>query len=248
MVLRFLNRLGAVCLAIGLMGPCALALISGGGRLILWFSAQRPNHYASAYPFLADAVPWMALGLLGLLGSLAVITSGQRSLRWLWFPTVTLLYSLVLIMFQPNYHWFLHRATHPMVTEPVEWAKDRTRHDFRRITSGLTVAAKANGAFACPVDDLKMPSHFMVGGQILMYEVQCVERGLDDRPRPALRPALIVMTVSEDRREARFQVTTLADDMGQAVTWVTNYSGKDMVLHESIKPTDQERTNDTKTG
>jgi hypothetical protein len=173
----------------------------------------------------------MTLGLLGLLGSLAVITSGQRSLRWLWFPAVTLLYCLLFIPFQPNYGWFIH----PMTSQPIEWAQDLTRHDFMRITWGLTVKAKSSGGFACPGDDLKVPSRFMSGGQILMYEVRCVDQALRGAPSPPMRPAIIMMRVSEDRQEAWFQATTLVHDTREAVTWVSNYGGQDFVIHQSIK-------------
>jgi hypothetical protein len=234
MVVRLLKRLGGLCLAVLLIVPSAYAFIIGGGRLALWWTAQQPSQYAVAYPYLADAVPWMALGLVGLIGSLAVITSGQRSLRWLWFPAVTLLYCL-LSPLQQNYGWFFHRAIHPMNHQPIEWAQDLTRHDFLRITGVLTVKAKSKGGFSCPGDDLKVPSRFMSGGHLLMYEVRCVDRALRNPPSLPTRPAIILMRISEDSQEAWFQVTTLMHDTGEAVTWVSNYGGQDFVIHESIK-------------
>jgi len=176
----------------------------------------------------------MTLGLLGLIGSSAVITSGQRSLRWLWFPALTVLYC-ILVPLQPNYGWFFHHASHPMSGRPIEWAQDLTRHDFLRITGVLTVKAKSRGGFWCPVDDLKVPSRFRSGGEILMYEVRCVDRPLRKALNPPTRPAIILMRVSEDRQEAWFQVTTLMNDTGEFVTWVSNYGGQDFVIHESIK-------------
>ena len=89
MVVRLLKRLGGLSLAVLLIMPSGYAFVVGVGRLALWSMAQQPNQYAVAYPYLLDAGPWMALGLLGLIGSLAVITSGQRSWRWLWFPAMT---------------------------------------------------------------------------------------------------------------------------------------------------------------
>jgi hypothetical protein len=234
MVVPLLKRLGGLCLAVLLLGPSAYAFIKGSGRLALWWTAHQLSQYAVAYPYLSDAVPWMASGLLGLIGSLAVITSGQRSLRWLWFPAGTLLYCL-LSPLQHNYGWFFHRAIHPMNHQPIEWAQDLTRHDFLRITGVLTFKAKATGGFSCPANALKGPSRFMSGGQILMYEVRCVDGALRNTPNPPTRPAIILMKISEDRQKAWFQITTLVQDTGEAVTWLSNYGGEDFVIYESIK-------------
>jgi hypothetical protein len=197
--------------------------------------AQQPNQYAVAYPYLLDAVPWMALGLLGIIGSLAVITSGQRSLRWLLFPAMTLLYCLVPSPLQPNSGWFFHHASHPMNTLPIAWAQDRTRWDFLQITGDLTKKAKSRGAFLCPGDDPKVPSHFTWGGQTLVYEVRCADRSRRKALNPPMRPAIILTGISEDRQEAWFQATTLSDDMGGVVTWLSNYGGVDFLIHESLK-------------
>jgi len=234
MEVRLLKRLGGLSLAVLLIMPSGYAFVVGGGRLALWSMAQQPNQYAVAYPYLADAVPWMALGLLGLIGSLGVITSWQRSWRWLWFPAVTLLYCLLFPLL-PSYGWFFHRAHHPMSSQPIEWAQDLTRWDFRRITGDLTVKAKSRGGFSCPGDDLKVPSRFMSGGQTLVYEVRCVDRDIRNAISPPTRPAIILMRISEDRQEAWFQVTTLMNDTGEWVTWVSNYGGQDFVIHGSIK-------------
>lgn len=96
MIGRLLTRLGGLSLAVLLIIPSGYVFAVGNERLVHWLMAQEPNRYAVAYPYLWDAVPWMALGLLGLIGSLAVITSGKRSWRWLWFPTVTLLYRFLV--------------------------------------------------------------------------------------------------------------------------------------------------------
>lgn len=234
MVVRLLKRLGSLSLAVLLCIQSGFIFIVGGGRLALWLVAQRPNEYAVAYPYLADAVPWMALGLLGLTGSIAVITSGQRSLRWLWLPAITVLYCF-LVLFQPSYGWFVHRASHPMYHQPIEWAEDLTRHDFLRITGVLTVKAKSRGGFSCLDDNLMVPSRFMSGGQILTYEVRCVDLALRNTPSPPTRPAIILMRISKDRQEAWFQVTTLVRNTGKAVTWVSNYGGVDFVIHEAIQ-------------
>jgi hypothetical protein len=235
MVVRLLKRLVGLSLAILLIMPSGYTFIVGGGRLALWSMAQQPNQYAVAYPYLLDAVPWMALGLLGLIGSLAVITSGQRSLRWLLFPAVTLLYCIVLSPLQPNYGWFFHHAHHPMSTMPIVWAQDLTRHDFLQITGDLTEKAKSRGAFSCPGDGLKVPSRFISGGQILMYEVRCADRARRKALNPPTRPGIILIRISEDRQEAWFQATTLTDDMGGAVTWLSNYGGVDFLIHESLR-------------
>ena len=234
MVVRLLKRLVGLCLAVLLLGTSGYVFFVGLGRLALWYGAQQPNQYAVAYPYLADAVPWMALGLFGLVGSLAVITSGQRSLRWLWFPALTLLYC-ILVVFQPRYGWFVHHAHHPMSTLPIAWAQDLSRWDFMQLTADLTKKASSRGAFSCPGNDVKAPSRFMSGGQILMYEVQCAAAVLGKVPNPPTRPAIIFMSVSEDRVEAEFRVTTLVHTTGELVTWLSNYGGVDFVIHESIK-------------
>ena len=119
--------------------------------------------------------------------------------------------------------------------QPIEWAQDLTRHDFLRITGVLTFKAKSTGGFSCPADALKGPSRFMSGGQILMYEVRCVDGALRNTPIPPTRPAIVLMKISEDRQEAWFQVTALVQDTGEAVTWLSNYGGEDFVIHGSIK-------------
>jgi hypothetical protein len=233
MIDRLLKRLGSLSLAVLLLIPSGCVFEVGSRRLALWSMAQQPNQYAVAYPYLWDAVPWMALGFLGLVGSLAVITSEKWSWRWLWFPAVTLLYCL-LIPFQPSYGWFFHRAQHPMTSQPIAWAQDVTRRDFMRIIGDLTAQAKVRGEFSCPSDDLKDPSRFMSAGQTLLYEVQCVNETLRTAISLPTRPATIVMRISENRQEAWFQVTRLIHDTGEAVTWVSNYGGQDLVIHKSI--------------
>jgi hypothetical protein len=235
MVLRLLKRLGGLCLAVLLLSLSGYVFVVGVGRLALWWVAQQPDQYAVAYPYLLDAVPWMAFGLLGLIGSLAVITNGQRSLRWLLFPAVTLLYCIVLSPLQPNNGWFFHHARHPMSTMPIAWAQDRTRWDFLQITGDLTKQAKSRGAFSCPGDAPKVPSRFTSGGQTLLYEVRCVDLGIHNAINPPTRAAVILIRLSKDRQVAWFQATTLMQDMGGAVTWLSNYGGVDFVIHESIK-------------
>ncbi len=237
---RLLTRLGGLSLAILLILPSCNVFTVGSARLTLWSMAKHPNHYAVAYPYLWDAVPWMALGFLGLAGSLAVITSRQRTWRWLWCPTVTLIYYF-LVPLQPNYGWFFHRIQHPMSTPPIAWAQDVTRHDVLRITGDLTAQAESRGEFVCPSNDLNVPSRFTWGGRTLLYEVQCMDGTLRTPISLPTRPATIVMKVSEDRHEAWFQVTRLKYDTGVAITWVSNYGGQDLVIHKSIteanKPT-----------
>jgi hypothetical protein len=237
MVVRLLKRLSGLSIAILLLGPSGYVFFVGLGRLGLWYWAQQPNQYAVAYPYLLDAVPWMALGLLGLIGSLAVITNGQRSRQWLWLPAVTLLYCIVLSPLQPNYGWFIHHAQHPMSTMPIHWAQDRTRQDFLQITGKLTVQARSRGGFSCPGDDLKVLSRFTSGGQTLVYEVRCAEGARRKVLNPPPRPAVILMSISGDRQDAWFQATTLTYDIGRAVTWLTNYGGVDFVIHGTVQKT-----------
>jgi len=233
MIGRVLKQLAGLSLAVLLIIPSGYVFAVGNERLVFWLMAREPDRYAVAYPYLWDAVPWTALGLLGLIGSLAVMTSRRRSWRWLWFPAGTLLYCL-LVPLQPSYGWFLHRAEHPMSSQPIAWARDVTRHDFLRITGEWTVQAEARGEFSCPGGDLKVPSPFMSNGQILVYEVRCVERALHKAINPPTRPAIIVMSISEDRQEAWFQVTTLIHNAGETITWVSNYGGQEFVIHRFI--------------
>jgi len=230
---RLLTRLAGLSLAVLLIIPSVYVFAVGNERLVHWMMAQEPNRYAVAYPYLWDAVPWMTLGFLGLVGNLAVITSGKRSWHWLWFPTVTLFY-LILVPLQPSYGWFLHRAEHPMSSQPIAWARDMTRHDFLQITGDLTAQAKARGEFSCPGDGPKLPSRFMSNGQTLVYEVRCVERALRKEITPPTRPAIVVMSITEDRHEAWFQVTTLTHNAGEGVTWVSNWGGQEFVIHGSV--------------
>lgn len=233
MIGQLVKRLGGVILAVLLIVPSGYVLGVGSGRLAIWLDAQHPNQYAVAYPYLSEAVPWMAFGLLGVIGSLAVITSEKRSWRWLWFPAVTLLYGL-FVPLQPHVGWYFHRAHHPMSSQPIEWAQDRTRFDFQRIAGELTVQAKSRGRFSCPTDDLKLPSRFMSGGQTLGYEVRCVDQAIPTAVPKPMRPAIILMGISEDRQRAWFMATVLMYDTGAAVTWVSNYGGQDFVIHTSI--------------
>lgn len=128
-----------------------------------------------------------------------------------------------------------------MSSQPIAWARDLTRHDFLRITGDLTAQAKSRGEFLCPSEDLKDSSRFMSNGQTLVYEVRCVEQALHKEINPPTRPAIIVVSISEDRQEAWFQVTTLTHNAGEAVTWVSNWGDQEFVIHKSIteanKPT-----------
>ncbi len=233
MVRRLLARFGGLSLAVLLFIPSGCEFEAGSRRLASWSMARQPDYYAVAYPYLWDAIPWMTLGFLGLMGSLAVITSWKRSWHWLWFPTVTLLYYL-LVPFQPNYGWFLHRAQHPITSPPLAWAQDMTRHDFLRITGELRAQAESRREFICPSNTLKDPSRFMLGGQILLYEVQCVDETLRTPISLPTRPATIVMRISKDRHQAWFRVTRLTHDTGEGTTWVSNWGGQDFVIHGSV--------------
>jgi hypothetical protein len=70
-----------------------------------------------------------------------------------------------------------------------------------------------------------------------MYEVRCAAAVRGKVPNPPTRPAIIFMSVSEDRAEAEFRVTTLMHDMGGVVTWLSNYGGVDFVIQKSLKET-----------
>jgi hypothetical protein len=96
MVMLRLKRLSAIGLALLLSVPSGYALLTGGARLAIWSTLRQPGQYAVDHPYLSDAMPWMAMGLIGIIGSFAVLTNSRRTLRWLWLPVVTLVYCTLL--------------------------------------------------------------------------------------------------------------------------------------------------------
>ena len=69
---------------------------------------QATRQYAGDHPYLSDALPWMAMGLIGIIGSFAVLTNSRRTLRWLWLPVVALVYCTLLPL-QQEHGFFFHR-------------------------------------------------------------------------------------------------------------------------------------------
>ena len=237
MVMLWRKRLSAIGLALLLGVPSGYALLTGGARLAIWSTARQPGQYAVDHPYLSDALPWMAMGLIGIIGSFAVLTNSRRTLRWLWLPVVTLVYCTLLPL-QQEHGFFFHRATHPMVGLPIHWAHEMTRHDLDQITGTLAQQAINTGRFECPIERLSDRSRFTQAGESLAYTIQCTNIPGPNTPIVPSRPATIVMTVSQDEKEAWFRVSGLVSDTGGVTEWIKNYGGQDYIVHHSVR-TDQ---------
>ena len=237
MVMLRLKRLSAIGLALLLSVPSGCAFLTGSARLAIWSTARQPNEYAVDYPYLSDAMPWMAMGLIGVIGSFAVFINSRRTLWWLGLPVVTLLYCTLLPL-QTQHGFFFHRATHPMVGLPVHWAQAMTRHHLDQITGTLARQAISQGRFQCSPAILSDHSRFTHGGASLAYTIQCTNLQNPNIPIVPLRPATIVMTVSQDEKEAWFRVSVLVSETGGVTEWIKNYGGYDYIVHHSIR-TDQ---------
>jgi hypothetical protein len=234
MVMLWRKRLSAIGLALLLSVPSGCAFLTGGARLALWSTARQPHQYAVDYPYLSDATPWIAMGLIGIIGSFAVLTSRRRTLWWLWLPVVTLVYCTLLPL-QTQHGFFFHRATHPMVGLPIHWAQAMTRHDLNQITGTIAQQAISNGRFECPTASLSDRSRFTQGGASLAYTIQCTNLQNPNMPIVPLRPATIFMTVSPDEKEAWFRVSGLVSDTGGVTEWIKNYGGYDYIVHHSVR-------------
>ena len=237
MIMPWHKRLSAIGLALLLSVPSGCAILTGGARLAIWSTARQPHQYAVNYPYLSDAMPWMAMGLIGIIGSVAVLTSSRRRLWWLWLPVVTLVYCTLLPL-QTKHGFFFHRATHPMVGLPIHWAQAMTRHDLNQITGILAQQAVSKGRFECPPESLSNRSRFIQAGALLSYTIQCTNQQSTNTPIVPLRPATIVMTVSQDEKEAWFRVSGLVSDTGGVTDLIKNYGGQDYIVHHSVR-TDQ---------
>ncbi len=229
--------MSVIGLALLLSVPSGCALLTGGARLALWSTPRQPHEYAVDYPYLSDAMPWIAMGLIGIIGSVAVLTSSRRRLWWLWLPVVTLVYCTLLPL-QSKHGFFFHRATHPMVGLPIHWAQAMTRHDLNQITGTLAQQAISKGRFECPTASLSDRSRFTQGGGSLAYEIQCTNLQSPHTPIAPLRSATIVMTVSQDEKETWFRVSGLVSDTGGVTESIKNYGGYDYIVHHSVR-TDQ---------
>lgn len=139
---------------------------------------------------------------------------------------------------QSKHGFFFHRATHPMVGLPIHWAQAMTRHDLNQITGTLVQQAISKGRFECPTASLSDRSRFTQGGGSLAYEIQCTNLQSPHTPIAPLRPATIVMTVSQDEKEVWFRVSGLVSDTGGVTEWIKNYGGYDYIVHHSVR-TDQ---------
>jgi hypothetical protein len=131
-------------------------------RILMWWSTRQPDRYYVSYPYLQDGIPWMILGTAGIVGSATILSGRSKSNRWLWLPTLALLYFML-----PPLHaqggWFFHRAIHPMTGRPVQIAMERSFWDLTTISSRLVDRAKSAGAFTCQAEKLikAAPSHRM---------------------------------------------------------------------------------------
>lgn len=237
MVMLWRKRLSVIGLALLLSVPSGCALLSGGARLAIWSTLRQSNQYAVDHPYLSDAIPWMAMGLIGIIGCVAVLTKGRRTLWWLWLPIMTLVYCTLLPL-QTKHGFFFHRATHPMAGLPIHWAHAMTRHDFNQITGTLAERAISKGRFECPTDSLPSRSRFTQAGESLAYTIPCTNIPGPNTPIVPSRPATIVMTVSQDEKEAWFRVSGLVSDTGGVTEWIKNYGGQDYIVHHSVR-TDQ---------
>jgi hypothetical protein len=224
-------------LALLLSVPSGYALLTGGSRLAIWSTARQPGQYAVDHPYLSDAMPWMAMGLIGIIGSFAVLTNSRRTLRCLWLPVVTLVYCTLLPL-QKEHGFFFHRATHPMARLPIHWAQEMTRHDLNHIAGTLAQQAIHTGRFECPTESLSDRSRFTQAGESLPYKIQCTNIRSPNIPIAPLRPATILMAVSQDETEAWFRVSGLVSDTGGVTEWIKNYGGHDYIVHRSLR-TDQ---------
>ena len=237
MVMLWRKRLSAIGLALLLSVPSGCALLTGGAHLALWSTARQSHQYAVDYPYLSDATPWIAMGLIGIIGSFAVLNSRRRTLWWLLLPVVTLVYCTLLPL-QTKHGFFFHRATHPMVGLPIHWAQAMTRHDLNQITGTIAQQAISKGRFECPTESLSDRSRFTQGGASLAYTIQCTNLQSPNMPIVPLRPATIFMIVSLDEKDAWFRVSGLVSHTGGVTEWIKNYGGYDYIVHHSVR-TDQ---------
>ena len=218
--------------AILLLIPCLMAILVGSTRIFMWWSTRQPDHYYVLYPYLQDGIPWMILGTAGIVGSAAILSGRSKSNRWLWLPTVGLLYFML-----PPLHaqgmWFFHRAIHPMTGRPVEIAVERTLRDVNMISSELMVQAQSAGVFTCHTKKLDRASAFASNGLTLGYELQCLPADFDKKARLPFRPGTVAMSVSADGREAWFSVTSLRSEVETSAVWLRRH-GEIVSLHRSL--------------
>jgi hypothetical protein len=64
-----IDPIGGLSLEVLLILPSFIVFTVGSARLTLWSMAKQPHHYAVAYPYLWDAIPWMVLGFPVLLAA-----------------------------------------------------------------------------------------------------------------------------------------------------------------------------------
>jgi len=207
-----------------------MEILSGSGRVYMWWLTQQSGNYYVAYSYLHEGVPWMLVGTAGIVGSAVILAGRSKSNRWLWLPALGLLY-VILAPLQGG--WFFHRAIHPMTGRPVEIAMDRTFWDLTRISSGLVERAKSAGVFACQDEKFDRGSPFASNGLSLDYELRCLPADYDKKSGVPFRPGTVAMSVSADGREAWFSVTSLRSEADTSAVWLRRH-GEIVSFHRSL--------------
>lgn len=212
-----LKRSATIIVALLFLPLCFVEVFAGLVRLLMWWQSQQPSQYYVAYQYLYDGIPWVVIGVGGIVGSTAVLSNRSRSPRWLCLPVLALLHFIFVPL---SNGWFFHKAIHPMSERPIQIASERSRQDLGAISRELTERAKLTGFFSCNPLKLDRPSAFALNGQTLPYELWCVPAELAKQGVAPVRPATIAMTVSADGKEAWFRVTSLKEEADISATWL----------------------------
>ena len=216
--------------ALLLMPPCLMEILAGSIRLHMWWLTQQPANYYVSYSYLQDGIPWMIVGIAGVVGSAVILSGRSKSNRWLWLPTVGLLY-VILTPLQGG--WFVSRAIHPMHGRPVLIAMDRMFWDLTTISHGLVDRAKSAGVFTCEAEKFEAGSPFALNGLTLEYELGCLSGDFDKKTAASFRPGTIVMSVSSDGSQAWFRATSLPGEAGTSAVWLHRH-GEVVSFHRTI--------------
>lgn len=229
-MLSFLKRSVVIVSAILLLLPCLMEILAGSIRVHMWWLTQQPGNYYVSYSYLQDGIPWMIVGIAGVVGSAVILSGRSKSNRWLWLPTIGLLY---VILAPLKGGWFVHRAIHPMEGRPVLIAMERTFWDLSTISHELVNRAKSTGVFSCQTEKFDTGSPFASNGLTLQYELGCLPVDFDKRAPVPFRPGTVVMSVSADGGQAWFSVTSLPSEAGTSAVW-TRRHGEIVSFHRTV--------------
>lgn len=232
-MLAFLPRSVVIACAFLLLVPCLIEFLAGAARILMWWSTRQPDHYNVTCQYLHDGITWTILGAAGIVGSSAILFGCSRSNRWLWLPTVGLLYFILAPLAGG---WFFHRAIHPMAGRPLEIAMERTFRDLSTISSEVVDRAKSAGMFTCHSGPLDRGSAFESNGMTLDYQIKCLPTNIDRQARIPFPPGTIAMSVSADGREAWFSVTSLKNEADTSAVWLRR-QGEILPFHRSLQGT-----------